>query len=134
MMKRVRQFFLMLLPLLALAALAGLSACSPRKNTAASRNYQAFITRYNIYYNGDEHYKETLREMEKTYEDDYSQRLFMHPVEAKAKPKSPAERQLRPLYRKSPESHSASLDKEASEKKVRAPDRRAEGVAETQRI
>ena len=89
MMKRVRQFFLMLLPLLALAALAALSACSPRKNTAASRNYQAFITRYNIYYNGDEHYKETLREMEKTYEDDYSQRLFMHPVEAKAKPKSP---------------------------------------------
>ena len=29
----------------------------PIKNTALSRNYQAFITRYNIYYNGDTHFK-----------------------------------------------------------------------------
>lgn len=65
------------------------SACSLKKNTAASRNYTAFITRYNIYFNGDTHYKETLAEMERAYEDDYSQMVFMHPVEAKSDPKAP---------------------------------------------
>ena len=66
-----------------------LSSCSTRKNTAFSRNYQAFITRYNIYYNGDKHFKETLAEMESKYEDDYSRQLFLHPVEAKAEPTAP---------------------------------------------
>lgn len=65
------------------------SACSTKKNTAASRAYQAFTTRYNVYFNGDQHYKETLKEMEKSYEDDYSATLiFMHPAEAKANPKA----------------------------------------------
>ena len=56
------------------ALVAAFSACSPKKNTAATRNYQAFITRYNVYFNGDEHFKETLKEMERAYEDDYSAR------------------------------------------------------------
>lgn len=64
-------------------------ACSPRKNTAASRNYQAFITRYNIYYNGDTHMKETLADMEDQYEDDYSGLVLMHPAEAKGDPQAP---------------------------------------------
>ncbi|MDE6378010.1 MAG: hypothetical protein K2K72_04625, partial [Duncaniella sp.] len=41
-----------------------LGACSTKKNTAASRKYQAFITRYNVYFNGDQHYKEPLKDME----------------------------------------------------------------------
>ena len=53
-----------------LALLAG--GCSPKKNTAATRNYQAFITRYNVHYNGDLHYRETLESMEKGYADDFS--------------------------------------------------------------
>lgn len=69
--------------LLCLPVLTGLvSSCSLKKNTAASRNYTAFITRYNIYFNGDEHYKTTLATLEKDYADDYSRRLFMHPAEA----------------------------------------------------
>ncbi|MCM1094653.1 MAG: hypothetical protein NC333_00005, partial [Terasakiella sp.] len=68
---------------------AGLASCSPKKNTAATRNYQAFITRYNIYFNGDTHYRETLAEMEDKYEDDYSQQVLMHPVDAKSNPKAP---------------------------------------------
>ena len=66
-----------------------LASCSPRKNNAATRRYQAFITRYNIYYNGDTHYKETLHDMEEKYEDDYSQLVLMHPVEAKNMPEAP---------------------------------------------
>lgn len=48
-----------------------------------SRNYQAFITRYNIYYNGDEHYKETMKDMEQNYTDDYSRLLLVHPSDAR---------------------------------------------------
>ena len=48
-----------------------------------------FITRYNIYYNGDKHYKETLDEMEKKYEDDYSRLVFTHPAEARAEKNVP---------------------------------------------
>ncbi len=73
----------------ALAAALALGACSANKNTAANRKYQEFITRYNIYYNGDVHYKETLADMERAYEDDYSRRVFMHPVEAKADETAP---------------------------------------------
>lgn len=62
---------------LCIAALAVLMGCSMKKNTAVTRNYTAFITRYNIYFNGDEHYKETLKDMERKYQDDYSQILFM---------------------------------------------------------
>lgn len=74
-----------------LCACAGLAlgSCSTKKNTAASRNYNAFITRYNIYYNGDTHYRETLGQMEEKYEDDYSRLVFMHPVEAKSDPQAP---------------------------------------------
>jgi len=86
---RVRKSkFLWLFPAM-LMALSVLVSCSPRKNNAATRRYQAFITRYNIYYNGDTHYKETLHDMEEKYEDDYSQMVFMHPVEAKNKQEAP---------------------------------------------
>ncbi|MDE6490285.1 MAG: tetratricopeptide repeat protein [Muribaculaceae bacterium] len=64
-------------------------SCSTKKNTAASRKYQAFITRYNVYFNGDEHFRETLKSMEQSYEDDYSDILFTHPADAKADPKAP---------------------------------------------
>ena len=70
---------------LAAAALvaASLASCSPNKNNAATRKYQAFITRYNVHFNGQEHMTETLRDMESKYEDDFSRRLYMHPVEAR---------------------------------------------------
>ena len=67
----------------ALAAALLLSGCSAKKNTAANRRYQEFITRYNIYYNGDTHFRETLADMESKYEDDYSRNVYMHPVEAR---------------------------------------------------
>ncbi len=75
--------------LVAIAAGMALAGCSARKNTAATRKYQAFITRYNVYYNGDEHFRETLDQMERSYEDDYTDFLFPHPAEAKGSPKAP---------------------------------------------
>lgn len=73
----------------AVAAVMAFSSCSPRKNNAATRKYQEFITRYNIHFNGDTHYKETLKEMETAYEDDYSRLLFIHPAAAKSDEKAP---------------------------------------------
>ena len=75
--------------MLAVVLATALTACSPKKNTAATRNYQAFITRYNVYFNGDEHYKETLKEMESNYEDDYTGPMLMHPAEARGVESAP---------------------------------------------
>ena len=66
-----------------------MSSCSAKKNTASSRRYQAFITKYNIYFNGETHFDETLKDMELKYEDDYSQILYLHPIEAKNNSKAP---------------------------------------------
>ena len=76
----------MLLPVAATVIVAALclGSCSLKKNTAATRRYTEFITRYNIYFNGDEHYKETLAKMENDYEDDFTRLLPVHPVEAYA--------------------------------------------------
>ena len=82
MMRRTLSLNIISLVIVVIAA-AFMSSCSSKKNTAARRQYTAFITRYNVYYNGDTHFKETLDDMENKYEDDYSSRLlFMHPVEA----------------------------------------------------
>ena len=75
--------------LAAVALAAAVTSCSNKKNTAATRNYQAFITRYNVYFNGDQHFQETLKEMERAYEDDYTGRVLMHPAEAYGVEKAP---------------------------------------------
>ena len=64
-------------------------SCSTKKNTAASRFWQAFTTRYNVYYHGATNYDEQIKILENEYQDDYSQRLFIHPAEAYSHPKSP---------------------------------------------
>ncbi len=89
---RHRQRFplIILYAALAIAFAAALSACNAqKKNTAAARQYTGFITRYNILYNGDKHFSETLKDMETKYDDDYSQLVLMHPVEAKNDKKAP---------------------------------------------
>lgn len=54
-----------------------------------SRQWQAFNTRYNVYFNGSEHYNEQLKAMENNYEDDYTRTLLTHPAEARADNKLP---------------------------------------------
>ena len=72
-----------------IVAVVAMSSCSAKKNTASSRRYQAFITKYNIYFNGKTHFDETIKDMELKYEDDYSQILYLHPIEAKNNSKAP---------------------------------------------
>lgn len=76
-------------PLLMIVAVVLLQSCSAKKNTAGSRFWQALNTRYNVYYHGKTNYDEQIKLLEDDYQDDYSQRLFVHPAEAKANPKAP---------------------------------------------
>ena len=65
-----------------------LAACSNKTNTARSRFWQSFTTKYNVYFHGKTNYDEQEKAMLTTYEDDYSQRLYMHPAEARSNPKA----------------------------------------------
>lgn len=82
-MNRFRIIPLLLLTLLLCAG------CGTRRNTPLSRQWQAFTTRYNVFHNGDEHFREQLSEMEKNYADDYSRMLPVHPAEARGDERLP---------------------------------------------
>ena len=66
-----------------------LAACSNKTNTARSRFWQSFTTKYNVYFHGKTNYDEQEKAMLEGYEDDYSQHLYLHPAEARANPKAP---------------------------------------------
>lgn len=85
-MKVVKSRYIIVLMSLIMAC--GLYSCSTKKNTASSRFWHAFNTRYNVYYNGETHYNEQIHDLETKYEDNYSQLLFMHPAEAYSNPKA----------------------------------------------
>ena len=58
-----------------------LTACGSTKvNTAQSRFYQAFVTRFNTYHNGHEAYKEGLASQEKSHKDNYMEIIPLFPV------------------------------------------------------
>ncbi len=78
-----------LAPLLMIVTVVLLQACSAQKNTAGSRFWQALNTRYNVYYHGKTNYDEQIKIVENDYQDDYSQRLYIHPAEARENAKAP---------------------------------------------
>lgn len=58
-----------------------LTACGSTKvNTAQSRFYQSFVTRFNVYHNGNEAYKEGLSAQEKSHKDNYMEIIPLFPV------------------------------------------------------
>lgn len=67
-----------------LLLLALLGACSRRVNTASSRTWQAFVTRYNVLYNAREAYQTTYQTTLDGTTDDYTLRLPLDPVLARA--------------------------------------------------
>lgn len=52
-----------------------LSSCSAKKNTATSRFWQSFTSRYNIYYNGSEAFKEGEKAKISGHKDNYTELL-----------------------------------------------------------
>ena len=63
--------------LLLLMATAG---CSTSHNTLLSRYYQATVTRYNVYFNGNEAYKKGYDAQEKGKKDNYLEILDLYPI------------------------------------------------------
>lgn len=57
-----------------------LASCSTSKNTATSRFYQSMVTRYNVFYNGNEAYKKGYVAQEKGIKDNYLDVIYMYPV------------------------------------------------------
>jgi tetratricopeptide (TPR) repeat protein len=49
-----------------------ISGCSVEKNTGASRFYNSLISKYNIWFNGNEAYKAGVKKVKSTHRDDYS--------------------------------------------------------------
>lgn len=52
-----------------------LASCSTKVNTAGSRFWQSFTTRYNIYYNGNKAFKEGQQAQEKGTKDNFTERI-----------------------------------------------------------
>ncbi|MCQ2069141.1 MAG: tetratricopeptide repeat protein [Bacteroidaceae bacterium] len=68
-------FYVLLLPLTMLVA-----GCSTSRNTAASRSYQALVTRYNVFFNGNEAYKKGYDAQERAKEDNLLEILDLYPI------------------------------------------------------
>lgn len=67
--------YVLLLPLLAVVA-----GCSTSRNTATSRSYQALVTRYNVYFNGNEAYRKGYEAQEQAKKDNLLEILDLFPI------------------------------------------------------
>lgn len=61
--------------------------CSTKRNTKTTRMYHELNTRYNVYFNADEAYKEALKSKQSSHQDNMSRLLDAIPVEESAKEK-----------------------------------------------
>ena len=53
--------------------------CASKKNTSTTRMYHAINTKYNIYFNANEAYKESLKSKQAGYQDNLSQIISIYP-------------------------------------------------------
>ena len=67
--------YALLLPLIAVV-----TGCSTSRNTAVSRQYQALVTKYNVYFNGNEAYKKGYEAQEKAKQDNLLEILDLYPL------------------------------------------------------
>ncbi|MDD4921326.1 MAG: tetratricopeptide repeat protein [Bacteroidales bacterium] len=66
------------------------SACSTQKNTWGSRHFHELTTRYNIYFNGHEAYKQGIKQLKNAHREDYTRLLPLYPVSNHINAKSTA--------------------------------------------
>lgn len=58
--------------------------CSTKKNTKTTRLYHNVNTRYNVYFNANEAYKDALKAKESTRDDNLSRMIDVYPIDASA--------------------------------------------------
>lgn len=73
-MKRI--FYILIVLTVAIGAIS----CSTKKNTASTRRWQSFVTRYNVYYNASQAYIEGRQAQDKSLKEDYSNTLPLFSV------------------------------------------------------
>ena len=81
MLKTGHIAFLLLLLLLLLGS------CTSTKNTAGTRLYHSFNTRYNVFFNGNQAYKEAYKTQQEGYTENYTETILMFPVSSLPKEK-----------------------------------------------
>lgn len=62
-------------------------SCTSTKNTSGTRWYHSFNTRYNVYFNGNEAFKEAFKTQNENYQEDYTEMILMYPVSSLPKDK-----------------------------------------------
>jgi len=72
-----------IVPLLLLIVL--IVSCTSSKNTASTRWYHSFNTRYNVYFNGSEAFNEALKTHLESYQENYSEMIHTYPISAASK-------------------------------------------------
>lgn len=60
------------------------TSCSTKKNTGASRAYHSMCAKYNIAFNAKNAYSDGIKTINKTENDDFSQRIDMFPISNKS--------------------------------------------------
>lgn len=70
--------------MLVLPLTVAVTGCSTSRNTAASRSYQALVTRYNVYFNGNEAYKKGYEAQENAKKDNLLEILDLYPINDKS--------------------------------------------------
>lgn len=73
--------FYLLIPI---AVVFGMLSCSTSKNTAASRFYHNFTTRYNVFYNGQNAYNDAYDRLLESHTEGYSEEIFLDPITAQS--------------------------------------------------
>ena len=63
-----------------LVLFAAASACSTKKDTVVSRNFNAITTKFNILFNGKEAFKKGIEDINTNYKDDWFKRLPIEPI------------------------------------------------------
>src|SRR5574344_554647 len=56
------------------------SSCSTQKNTWSTRHYHELNTRYNVHFNGAEAYNQGVKQINKSFKEDYSDFLPVYKV------------------------------------------------------
>ena len=62
-------------------------SCTSTKNTAATRRYHSFNTRYNVFFHGNEAFNTALKAQQEGHQESYSDFIMMYPVSSLPKDK-----------------------------------------------
>ena len=101
-----------------------ISGCSAKKNTWATRAYQATNTRFNVYYNGYVSYNEGLKNILKANKEDYSGVIPMYPISRHSNASAATTDMDRTIEkcRKAIKLHSIKIKPEKNYKKMNSPE------------